>query len=218
MTTNISDLERKTKHSFVDKNLLDKALTHPSWDSNNNNQFLEYLGDSLLDFLVAEYLYKNNPTMDEGEATKIRARIVSRWPLAKLFDLFSLDTIIKVQNLNKKALSVKLKSDFVEAIIGAIYIDGGIDSARDFVVDFLCSDRTLAASPDYKSKLYEYSAKNNVKLSYSCVSTGAQHKQHFTATAYIDGVEFGRGEGNTKREAEQYASKKALEKLNNVHS
>lgn len=218
MAITFSDLERKIKYSFLDKDLLDKALTHPSWDSNLNNQFLEYLGDSLLDFLVADFLYKNNPNMHEGEATKIRARIVSRWPLAKLFDLFSLDSIIKVQNLNKKALSVKLKSDFVEAIIGAIYIDGGIDKARDFVLDFLCNDRTLVASPDYKSKLYEYSAKNDVKLSFSCVSTGVQHKQHFTATAYIDDVEFGSGEGNTKREAEQHASKKALEKLENVHS
>lgn len=210
---NLNSLENKLGYKFKDDSLLLKALTHSSVNNIDNNQYLEYLGDSLLDFLVAEYLYRKYPNMREGEATQIRARIVSRWPLANLFDNFNLVDLIFIHNVNVKTLSIKLKSDFVESIIGAMFLDGGIDVARDFVWRFLCSDTSVVANPDYKSQLYEYSAKNNVQIVYETRSEGIQHKQRFYSKVYLDGVEFGSGEGNNKREAEQGASKKALEKL-----
>lgn len=212
------ELEKKIGHDFRDKKILVKALTHPSLETKDNNQFLEYLGDSLLDFLVADYLYATYPDMSEGNATKLRARIVSRWPLAKLFDNFEVVKVINSRNLNLKSMSVKLKSDFIEAILGAIYIDGGIDSARKFVVDFLCDNDSCVAKPDYKSKLYEYGAKNGIAVNFNNVSKGAQHKQRFYSVVYLNGKEYGKGEGNNKREAEQEASEKALEKINNVRS
>lgn len=215
MITNskINNLQNKIGYNFKDDNLLIKALTHPSHDNINNNQFLEYLGDSLLDFLVAEYLYLNNPDMHEGEATKMRSKIVSRWPLATLFDDLNLLDVINIQNVNLKSLSVKVRSDFIEAILGAIYIDGGINSARKFVLGFLCDNDKILASPDYKSKLYEYCAKNSITIYFECTATGAQHKQHFYSTVYLNDKIMGVGEGNNKREAEQKASQQALEKI-----
>lgn len=215
MTKNVdlNSLEEKLKYKFKDISLLNKALTHSSVDNVENNQYLEYLGDSLLDFLVAEYLYRKYPNMREGEATQIRARIVSRWPLANLFDNFNVVDIINIHNVNLKTLSVKLKSDFIESILGAMYLDGGIEVARNFVWNFLCADTSVVANLDYKSKLHEYSAKNNIQISFETKAEGIQHKQHFYSTVYLDGKEYGKGEGNNKREAEQGASKKALEKI-----
>lgn len=209
-------LENKLNYSFIDKTLLLRALTHASIDNADNNQYLEYLGDSLLDFLVAEFLYRKYPNMREGEATQIRARIVSRWPLANLFDNFSLVDLILIHNVNLKTLSVKLKSDFIESIIGAMYIDGGIEIARKFVWEFLCLDSSVVAKPDYKSKLHEYSAKNSIQIVFETKAEGIQHKQHFYSTVYLNGVEFGKGEGNNKREAEQNASQMAMEKIKDV--
>ncbi len=209
----LKSLENKIGYNFKDESLLIKALTHSSVDNIVNNQYLEYLGDSLLDFLVAEYLYRKYPNMREGEATQIRSRIVSRWPLANLFDNFNLVDLIFIHNVNIKTLSVKLKSDFVESIIGAMYLDGGIDVARNFVWSKLCENSNVTANHDYKSMLYEYSAKNNIQITFDTKSEGIQHKQHFYSVVFLDGKEFGKGEGNNKREAEQDASKKALEKI-----
>lgn len=210
---NLNALEEKLNYAFKDKSLLQKALTHSSVDNVENNQYLEYLGDSLLDFLVAEYLYRKYPNMREGEATQLRARIVSRWPLANVFDNFHVVDLIYIHNVNIKTLSVKLKSDFIESIIGAMYLDGGMEIARNFVWNVLCQDTSVVANPDYKSKLHEYSAKNKIQLVFETKGEGIQHKQRFYSTVYLDGVEFGKGEGNNKTEAEQGASEKALEKL-----
>lgn len=212
------ELEQKIGYKFHDRRILVKSLTHPSCETKENNQFLEYLGDSLLDFLVADYLYENYPDMNEGDATKIRASIVSRWPLAKLFDSFDFIKVINVRNINLKTMKVKLKSDFVEAVLGAIYIDGGIDSARKFVIDFLCGKENYAENHDYKSQLFEYGAKNGFTITFENSSTGAQHKQHFYSTVFLNGEPFGSGEGDNKRSAEQRACQKALEKINNVRS
>lgn len=211
--SNFHLLEEKLKYNFKNQDLLKKALTHSSVDNLENNQYLEYLGDSLLDFLVAEYLYRKYPNMREGEATQLRARIVSRWPLANLFDNFGMVDMIFIHNINLKTLSVKLKSDFIESILGAMYLDGGIEVARDFVWNFLCLDSSVVASPDYKSRLHEYSAKNGIQIVFETRGEGVQHKQKFYSTVYLDGVDFGKGEGKNKREAEQRASEKALEKI-----
>lgn len=215
---NLKLLEQKLQYNFKDRNLLMKALTHSSADNKSNNEFLEYLGDSLLNFLVAEYLYLNNPNMREGEATQIRARIVSRSPLAIIFDSFNVVSLINIHNVNLKSLSIKLKSDFIEAIIGAMYLDGGIEVARKFVLSVLCTNKTVLANPDYKSRLLEYVAKNKKTVKFDILSTGVQHKQRFYATVFLDGVAMGKGEGNKQIEAEQGASKQALEKIENVHS
>lgn len=212
------ELEKKIGYKFHDRRILVKSLTHPSCETKEDNQFLEYLGDSLLDFLVADYLYANYPDMNEGDATKIRASIVSRWPLAKLFDSFDFIKVINVRNINIRTMKVKLKSDFVEAVLGAIYIDGGIESARKFVVDFLCGKENYVENHDYKSQLFEYGAKNGFTITFESKSTGAQHKQYFYSTVFLNGTPFGSGEGDNKRESEQKACQKALEKINNVCS
>lgn len=209
----LEHLQQKIGYKFKNKALFIKSLTHPSVSGESNNQLLEYLGDSLLDFLVADYLYNIDSNMEEGVATKKRAEMVSKWPLAKIFDNLDLIDCIDVFNVNKHDMSEKLKSDFVEAILGAIYIDGGLDNARKFVMDFVCNAKPIEETKDFKSKLYEYAAKNQRTVSFEERKTGEPHRQHFFSSVYIDGIEFGQGKGDSKKEAQQEASRVALEKI-----
>lgn len=209
----LEQLQKKIGYKFKDKALFIKSLTHPSVSADSNNQLLEYLGDSLLDFLVAEYLYNLNPDMEEGVATKKRSEMVSKWPLAKIYDELGLVNCIDVFNVNKHDISDKFKSDFVESVLGAIYIDGGIENARKFVLRFICNTKPVAESKDFKSKLYEYAAKHQLKVRFDDDKSGEPHKQHFYSTVYIDEIKCGYGEGDTKKEAQQEASSVALEKI-----
>jgi len=211
MTEDLSRLENSLKYNFKDVTLLRKALTHPSV-SKDNYEILEFLGDSLLDFIVADHLLKVYPEADEEFATKQRANIVSRYPLADYFDRLSLLRYLNINGVNVKTMSVKLKSNVVEAIIGAIYKDGGLDAAEKFIVENFCTK--IANTTDYKSKLFEYAAKNKSSIRFEYIEEGEDHKKSFYAFVYVDDKESGSGFGKKKIDAEQIACKVALENLN----
>lgn len=205
-------LERKLEYHFNDTSLLVKALTHSSFDSVNNNEMLEYLGDSLLDFIVAEYLYKKG-IPSEGEATRKRASKVSREALSKVFDFLRLNDYLIVYNLSLKNLTSKFKGDQVEAIIGAMYLDGGLEITRAFIFNRICLDDAVMAKPDYKSTIKEYCEKNNLSLWFEYESEGVQNNLIHTVRVFVNGVLFGTGKGKRKIEGEQKASEEGLKKL-----
>lgn len=212
MINDLKLLEKKLDYHFKDTSLLVKALTHSSFDNQNNNQMLEYLGDSLLDFVVAEYLY-NKGVPSEGEATQKRALKVSREALAKVFDFLGLQNYLVVYNLSLKGLQPKFKGDQVEAIIGAMYLDGGLEVARHFIFDRICLDNAVMAKPDYKSALKEYCEKNGHLLRYEYSVEGAQNNLTYTVSVFIDDVFLGIGIGKRKIEGEQKSSEQALKAL-----
>ena len=212
MTDNVTSLERILGYHFNDVSLLERALTHSTF-SENNNQILEFLGDSLLDFVVADLILTYYPHCDEGFATKKRAEIVNRYPLADYFDEASLIKYFRYSNINLKTMSVKLKSDVVEAIIGAIYADGGLSAVRRFIYEKLYKRVEGKKEADHKSALYEYAAKNKRKVEFTYKEQGEDHAKTFYAFVYLDGIEYGGGFGKKKIEAEQIACKVALEKL-----
>lgn len=212
MIKDLSILEKKLEYRFKDKSLLVKALTHSSFDNFENNQMLEYLGDSLLDFIVAEYLYKKG-IPSEGEATQKRAAKVSRDALAKVFDFLALQDYLIVQNLSLKSLTSKFKGDQVEAVIGAMYLDGGLEVTREFIFDRICLDDAVMAKPDYKSALKELCEKRGLELCYEYKCDGVQNNLTHIVNVLVNGVLLGIGRGKRKIEGEQIASEKALKQL-----
>lgn len=205
---NEKHVELILKYSFRNKELLKRALTHPSYFSerNLNYQKLEYLGDSILDFVVAEYLYREYSDKNEGELTRMRAAVVSKTALSKIVIELGLDRYVYVSQ--QGAMSAKMRSDVYEAIVAAIYLDGGLDAVKSFISDTVIP-KISEQVEDYKSKLLEYGAKNNININFEITSDGPSHKKHFYAKVFIDGKECGAGEGYSITEAHQKASKKA---------
>lgn len=214
-------IEKKIGYEFKDKTLLERAFTHASADKNalKNYQSLEFLGDSLLDFIVAKRLMEINPDAHEGALTKNRAAIVSKEPLADEIDRLDLARFLivgKGENLDYISAQSKIKSDIFESIIGAIYLDSNsIVPCEKFVLSKLASlfngavKHTLAH--DFKTELNEFASKHELKVEYELVEqSGKPHAPTFVIAAKIDGLDAGKGEGKSKKEAEQNAAKVAL--------
>ena len=191
----------------------------PQWKSNER---LEFLGDSVLNAAVAEFLYVKYPGMEEGDLTKLRSRLVNRKTLAqRAKELHITDFLLlsssAVQSIDSGSESIL--ADAFEAILGAIYLDGGPDAARRFV------DRTLLASREvlhsaqtddnYKSALLEYSQRNSLGIPrYSVLrEEGPEHDRRFTIEVIIGNQSCGSGTGKSKKDAEQSAAAQALERL-----
>ena len=194
-------------YTFKDDKLLLRALTHSSFDTTCHYERLEFLGDSVVGYAVSELLYFSGEA-DEGTMTKTRASMVSKEPLAFLADKLGFSALCRRRNC---ALSVKMKCDLYEAVTAAIALDGGFESAVDFV------KRTILLAPhasvDYKSKLKEYCEKN--KLSYHAphTSEGRADKTIFTVEVYVAGKSLGVGKGKSVLRAENEACKAALTAL-----
>lgn len=210
---NDKEVEKIIKYSFRDKTLLTRALTHPSYFSerNLNYQKLEFLGDSILDFLVAEHLYIEYPDKSEGDLTQMRAAVVSKTALSELVEELGLEAYALIGRA-QLTMSEKMRSDIYEAVVAAIYIDGGMDAARAFVSETAVKKIT-EIEVDYTSKLYEYAAKHNLEIRFDTESDGPSHKKHFSATVFLNGKEYGKGEAGRKKDAYQKAAKSALGKL-----
>lgn len=219
----VREVEKIIGYEFNDKNILLRALTHVSYNVNHHiedggdYQRLEYLGDALLDFIVAEELYLNYPSFDEGKMTKIRANVVSKTPLAKIV----MDTgLIKYMRYDEHntSLSDKLKSDIFEAIVAGIYLDSnGIKASKRFVLNYIKplivkeSGRDIL---DYKSMLYEYCTKEGMKIVFDQYKTeGLAHELTFYYKLYINDELMSDCSGASKREATQKCSKEAVMKL-----
>jgi ribonuclease-3 len=219
----IRKIELTIGYVFNNKELLIRAFTHRSvliYSKTQSYEKLEFLGDAILDFVVAEYLCRKYFDMNEGDLTKLRAKIVSRNPLSLIIRNMDLMKYMVFGNGSyEDAASDKVYCDLYEAIVAAIYIDSNIDNARNFILKslaLLLNDKELLSLDDTKTRLQEYCQAAKVSLRYEQTDMqGPPHNPHYVYEVYVNGEMLGRGEGKTKKMAEQYASSQAIINLKN---
>lgn len=226
MNKNIQNLENKIGYVFNDRELLMQALTHSSYvndrkmDKNLCNERLEFLGDAILEMTSSEFLYSEYPEKDEGELTKLRASLVSETPLAAVAGEIGLGEYLYLGHGEERTggrTRYSVTSDAVEAVIGAIYLDGGIEPARAFVRKYILNDiENKKLFHDSKTVLQEIVQKyHRGTLTYRLVKEeGPDHDKKYGMNALIDEKIIGYGEGRTKKAAEQQAAYSAIKSLN----
>lgn len=220
-------IEEKIGYRFRDPELLRQALTHSSyanergWGRLGCNERLEFLGDSILGYFTAEYLYRGYPDKPEGEMTKLRAELVCENSLAKVAEALELGKALLLgrgEELGGGRGRPSITADAVEALLAAIYLDGGAEEARRFVYTFILSNAPRAAregSHDFKTLLQELVQRDGAEspLYRMTGESGPDHCKVFSAEVLVDGRALGEGSGRSKKEAEQNAARDALEKL-----
>lgn len=216
-----------TKHEFKDMSLLKTALTHSSFANEMHGKFqynerMEFLGDSVLSLIISQHLFSQKKTLAEGEMSKTRANIVCERSLAECAVEIGLGKYIylgKGEELTGGRERPSILADAVEALIAALYLDGGFECARDFVLEKLAPQIETAIGgryiTDYKTTLQEYiQGKGNEKISYILLDEeGPDHNKTFITALMIDDVQFQKGVGRTKKDSEQIAAKNALKAL-----
>lgn len=221
----MTDLQNKIGYQFKNPALLNEALTHSSYANEHKSQHikynerLEFLGDSVLSIVVSDYIYKNCPELPEGELTKLRASLVcekSLYEFAKKIDLGKYLILSKGERNNGGADRPSILSDAFEALIAAIYIDGGIAPASKHILNFIIpaiKNSKKKKINDYKTTLQEIIQKNpGEKLEYVLVKeSGPDHNKHFVVEVHLNSNVIGKGGGRSKKEAEQQAAREALE-------
>lgn len=221
----MTDLQNKIGYQFKNPALLNEALTHSSYANEHKtqhikyNERLEFLGDSVLSIVVSDYIYKNCPELPEGELTKLRASLVcekSLYEFAKKIDLGKYLILSKGERNNGGADRPSILSDAFEALIAAIYIDGGIAPASKHILNFVIpaiKNSKKKKINDYKTTLQEIIQKNpGEKLEYVLVKeSGPDHNKHFVVEVHLNSNVIGKGGGRSKKEAEQQAAREALE-------
>lgn len=210
---------------YRDESLFSTALIHPSYAQENkaghNNQRLEFLGDAVLNFVTAEYLYNHYPEKAEGDLTRIRARVVCESALVEIAGQINLGAYILLGRGEEKSGGRQRKSilaDTMEAVIGAVYLDQGIQSARDFILKHL--EETIQQTADgefrdFKSRLQEIvQARCSNNVYYDTIEeSGPLHAKVFKVGVYYDNRLLASGSGRSKKEAEQCAAEKVLQDL-----
>ena len=222
---NLNIIEKNIGYKFNNILLLKQALTHTSYANEHkceSNEKLEFLGDSILEFVSSEYLYENYPNLKEGEMTKVRASVVCEESLAKRAKSHNFSDFLylgKSELANNGQLREAVLEDAFESVIAAIYLDGGIEPAKKFIIENLKhaieeSSKNVGIK-DYKTVLQEKLQINgNVNIKYTIIKeTGPDHNKIFTAKVECDGKYLAEGEGNSKKHAEMQAAKKALENI-----
>ena len=222
---NIEKLENSIGYHFKNKALLKKALTHTSYAYENNlqsNEKLEFLGDSVLEFISSKYIYNNYPNLQEGEMTKVRATVVCEKSLSEIAKLHNFSDFLYLGKSERKSDGGKrpaILEDTTEAVIAAIYLDGGIEEAEKFIVENLKEKIEEATKhvgdKDYKTVLQERLQVNGaVDIEYKIIKEmGPDHDKTFEAELEIDGKHVANGIGKSKKAAQMQAAKKALEIL-----
>ena len=223
----LKQLEKKINYTFQNKELLKKALTHTSYAYENNtesNEKLEYLGDSILEFITSEYIYQNYDKLKEGEMTKVRATVVCETSLYKVAKLHNFSDFLYVGNSEKQSQGTQkpaILADSVEAIIAAIYLDGGIEPVKKFIIENLKQEIDTATKnvgiKDYKTVLQEKLQENGtIKIKYKITKEiGPDHNKTFEAQVEVEGKVLAKGTGKSKKQAEMEAAKKALKQMKN---
>ncbi len=216
----MKELEKNIGYSFKNKELLRLALTHSSYANEKSlkedNERLEFLGDSVLGFITAEYLFSLLKKKPEGDLTRLRANAVCEKSLAGFAHEIGLGEYIllgKGENMTGGRERPSILSDAFESVIAAIYLDGGIDEAKKFVLRFVSASTTdTAQATDYKTLLQEIIQKNpDEHLSYRLVAeSGPDHHKEFTVEVYLNSNCMGTGTDFSKKKAEQAAAKEAL--------
>ncbi len=220
----IENIEKIIGYSFKDKSLLEKAFIHSSArkSTKENYQRLEFLGDSILDFVVAKRLMELFPNATEGELTKMRAAIVSKTPLAEEIERQGLQEFLVVgkgENRESICSQEKIMSDIFEAIVAGIYYDSNsIDQAEKFILSKLSEEIAELQNHDilfdYKSQLNEKASKRKLSIEYIMLEkVGPPHSPIFKSEVLLNGKVYGSGQGKRIRYAEQEAAKNALKKL-----
>ncbi len=218
---NNKKIEEKIGYTFRDGALLERAFTHASASARDNYQNLEFLGDSVLGFIVSRTLYSEYADTDEGSLTKMRAAVVSERPLAAaIYRLGVAEELITGESEKKNGVSdhSSVKCDLFESLTAAIYLDGGLDEAEKFVLGALSEEIAAAADSakrsDAKSRINEYAMKKGVSAEYREEKrTGAPHMPVFTFSLLLGGEVAGEGSGTSKRAAQQAAAREALGRI-----
>lgn len=223
-------LEHVLGYQFHNRNLLRRAVTHKSHCYERaeadveHYESLEFLGDAILGFVVSDLIFRQMPHSTEGQLSKIKAHLVSAGNLVQFADRLQLGRFLRISHGEEKTggrTKRALLVDAFEAVIAAVYLDGGIEAAQRFIEQqFGSTLRTLASqsftSPDYKSSLQERLHQlGQVEPVYTVVQeSGPDHKKHFIVHVISESQVLAAGEGKTKKEAQQNAAEAALEKLN----
>ena len=217
-------LEQKLGYKFNNINLLKNALTHSSYANEVRNGFssnerLEFLGDSVLSIVVSDYIYKHYPNMPEGELTKLRASLVCEKSLcafSRELELGSYLMLGKGEDKGGGRERDSILADAFEAVLAAIYLDGGMEPAAKHIMRFMPKDLHHASKPafsDFKTVLQEVVQKNpEEKVEYVLIGEeGPDHNKRFVVEVRLNSQVIGKGKGRSKKEAEQLAAKEALE-------
>lgn len=219
----VETCERMLNYHFQNKDLLREAITHASFTDNRVNSYerLEFLGDSILGFAVCDYLFHRFPNWLEGELTKVKSNVVSRQTCAKIGFEMGIDQVLVVGkgvgSLDKVPPS--LVANAFESIVGAIYLDGGTEAVREFLLPLIEHHVTEAVAgkldKNYKSELQQYSQRRfNIPPNYRVVdSRGPDHEKEFLVAAMVFKQTFAPAWGSNKKEAEQRAAANALAEL-----
>lgn len=222
----MSELMKKIGYSFKNAEILKLALTHSSYANEHRalnieyNERIEFLGDAVLELVTSEYLYKDNHHMPEGEMTRLRASLVCEPTLALCAEEISLGGYLfmgKGEERSGGRERASIVSDAMEAVIGAIFLDGGLEEARKFIHRFVLTDlENKKLFTDSKTILQELvqGEHGDKELVYKIINEeGPDHNKVYTAAVYVGGVEEGSGTGRSKKAAEQSAAYKAVLKL-----
>lgn len=220
-------LEKTLGYRFFDPRHLEMALSHRSWVNNikasnrpSSNERLEFLGDAVLNSIVTDYLFRRNPDCEEGELSQMKSLVVSAKVLGLCAAQWDLGAHILLSKSEEKAggrQRLNILADAYEAVLGAVYLDGGYESVRRLIhnslmriMDEVLSDVELA---NYKSLLLEFSQSHGFGApSYEVVQeSGPEHRKHFVVSVKVRNEEWGRGNGASKKAAEQAGARDALE-------
>ncbi len=219
-------LEERLGYRFQNSQLLANALTHSSYANEHreegmpSNERLEFLGDSVLGMVVADHLYREHPNMPEGELTRIRASLVcetSLYETAKLLNLGSYLRLGRGENAGGGRKRPSILADATEAVLAAVYLDGGLEAARQLIERFIIGyeKEKQQEKRDYKTALQELvQRKSGQNLTYELTGeSGPSHAKVFSVTVRLNGQELGSGQGRSKKAAEQAAAKTAVAAL-----
>lgn len=229
---NIPQIEAKIGYTFTNRDHLLNAFVHSSFLNEyrvlsiEDNERLEFLGDSVLNLIVAEYLFRNFPDLPEGELSSKRGHIVSAASCVQFVEHLQIDQYVLVgkgQKLNKERKQVTILADLFEALLGAIYLDGGLEGARAFFFNYeseLLQNMLNMPKSNFKALLQEYAQKTKRGVpQYRVVDAkGPEHEKKFEIAVYIADVCVGIGSGTSKKQAEQRAAQNALQNVQEASS
>lgn len=222
----LKDLEKEIGYEFKNILLLKNALTHISYAYEigvESNEKLEFLGDSILEYISSKYIYEKYPKLKEGEMTKVRAAVVcekSLYEMAKMLNFSDFLYLGKSERISGGSSRPAILADSVEAVIAAIYLDGGLEPVEKFIIENLKDHIEIASNSvgqkDYKTVLQEKLQKNGeVKIQYEIISeVGPDHDKTFESQVKCNDKILATGKGRSKKASEMEAAQKALESLN----
>ncbi len=225
----LSVVESRLGYLFKNKKLLRQAFIHRSYfnehrdEVHEHNERLEFLGDSILGLLISDYLYHYLPSQAEGELSRLRAHLVEAGSCAKFLQKLDLSEYVQLgrgERMNEGRGRETILADLFEALIGAIYLDGGMEGAKQFFWSHFQDEiQKILEHParNWKAELQDYSQKKYQRPPVYKVlrEEGPDHSKIFVIGAYLDDQEMGQGTGSSKKEAEQASAQNAIEKLKN---